>query len=72
MADWKEVNDAVHEEGGLIFCQLWYTGRIANDDTDQQQLAGHSIRSPSTLPPARGGKHREVSASCQHIDSLPT
>lgn len=60
-ADWKEVTEAVHEEGSLIFCQLWHTGRIANDNTEQQKLAGHSIRSPSTLPPARGNKHRSVS-----------
>ena len=21
---WKKVTDAVHEEGGAIFCQLWH------------------------------------------------
>lgn len=27
---WKEVTDAVHEEGGLIFVQLWHVGRISH------------------------------------------
>lgn len=25
---WKRVVDAVHEEGGKIFCQLWVSARI--------------------------------------------
>lgn len=25
---WKPVTDAVHDEGGKIFCQLWHCGRI--------------------------------------------
>src|SRR5579872_7467406 len=27
---WKLVTDAVHKEGGLIFCQLWHVGRISD------------------------------------------
>lgn len=27
---WKEVTDAVHQEGGLIFVQLWHVGRISH------------------------------------------
>ncbi|MGJ7917327.1 alkene reductase [Massilia sp. LXY-6] len=27
---WKEITDAVHEEGGLIFVQLWHVGRISH------------------------------------------
>ena len=27
---WKHVTDAVHEAGGLIFCQLWHVGRISH------------------------------------------
>ncbi|KAK5116828.1 hypothetical protein LTR85_009088 [Meristemomyces frigidus] len=26
---WKRVTDAVHAKGGLIFCQLWHTGRAS-------------------------------------------
>jgi N-ethylmaleimide reductase len=27
---WKRVTDAVHEQGGRIFIQLWHTGRISH------------------------------------------
>ena len=37
---WKPVVDAVHAEGGKIFCQLWHTGR-----------AGHSLFLPDQVAP---------------------
>jgi len=30
VAAWKKVTDAVHAKGGLIFIQLWHTGRISH------------------------------------------
>lgn len=27
---WRRVTEAVHEAGGLIFCQLWHVGRISH------------------------------------------
>lgn len=30
LAGWKRVTDAVHSKGGIIFCQLWYTGRASS------------------------------------------
>jgi len=32
VAGWRKVTDAVHKEGGLIFIQLWYCGRISHPD----------------------------------------
>lgn len=32
VAAWKEVTDAVHQAGGLIFVQLWHVGRISHPD----------------------------------------
>jgi 2,4-dienoyl-CoA reductase-like NADH-dependent reductase (Old Yellow Enzyme family) len=29
---WRPVTARVHEEGGLIFCQLWHCGRISHPD----------------------------------------
>lgn len=29
---WKKVTEAVHEEGGRIFIQLWHVGRISHPD----------------------------------------
>lgn len=38
---WKKVTDAVHAEGGVIFAQLWHTGRV-----------GHSVDKNGELPVA--------------------
>lgn len=27
---WKPVVDAVHEKGGIFFCQLFHAGRVSN------------------------------------------
>lgn len=32
VAGWREVTDAVHENGGRIFIQLWHVGRISHPD----------------------------------------
>ena len=32
VAGWKLVTDAVHANGGHIFCQLWHVGRISHPD----------------------------------------
>jgi len=32
VAGWREITDAVHAEGGHIFLQLWYCGRISHPD----------------------------------------
>lgn len=32
VAGWQKVSDAVHSEGGLIFNQLWFCGRISHPD----------------------------------------
>ncbi|MGB2087815.1 MAG: alkene reductase, partial [Psychroflexus salarius] len=29
---WRKVTDAVHEEGGKIFIQLWHVGRMSHPD----------------------------------------
>ena len=38
---WKKVTDAVHEAGGVIYAQLWHTGRV-----------GHSLVKNGELPVA--------------------
>jgi 2,4-dienoyl-CoA reductase-like NADH-dependent reductase (Old Yellow Enzyme family) len=27
---WKPIVEAVHEKGGIFFCQLWHAGRVSN------------------------------------------
>jgi N-ethylmaleimide reductase len=32
IAGWRKITEAVHENGGLIFCQLWHVGRVSHPD----------------------------------------
>lgn len=42
---WKLITDAVHQAGGLIFCQLWHVGRIS----DSSYLNGELPVAPSAI-----------------------
>lgn len=35
---WKKITDAVHEEGGKIFLQLWHVGRMSHPDFHNGEL----------------------------------
>ncbi|KAA8900171.1 hypothetical protein FN846DRAFT_781932 [Sphaerosporella brunnea] len=41
---WKKVTDAVHDKGGVIFCQLWHVGRT----TAPSCLGGRTPLGPSS------------------------
>ncbi len=43
---WREITDEVHAQGGHIFCQLWYCGRISHPSllpNKQQPVAPSAI-----------------------------
>ena len=43
IAGWRQVTDAVHAQGGLIFAQLWHVGRITHPaNTGGQQPVSSS------------------------------
>jgi N-ethylmaleimide reductase len=44
---WQLVTDAVHQEGGKIFAQLWHVGRLSHPDL----LDGKLALAPSALNP---------------------
>lgn len=46
IAGWKQVTDAVHAEGGLIFVQLWHAGRLSHSSLD---LDGKAPVAPSVM-----------------------
>jgi N-ethylmaleimide reductase len=46
IAAWKLTTDAVHEKGGLIFCQLWHAGRLSHSSLD---LQGRAPVAPSVM-----------------------
>jgi len=49
VAGWKKITDAVHAEGGHIFIQLWFCGRVSHPDL----LPDHQMPvAPSAIPPA--------------------
>jgi N-ethylmaleimide reductase len=50
IAGWRQVTDAVHAAGGLIFLQLWHVGRISHTDF---QPGGVAPVAPSAIA-ARG------------------
>ncbi|KAK7043863.1 hypothetical protein VNI00_008029 [Paramarasmius palmivorus] len=54
---WKKVTSAVHEEGGLIYAQLWHLGRVSHPDAPEQKASGQPVYAPSAIS-ARGGKFR--------------
>lgn len=39
IAGWKQVTDAVHEAGGLIFAQLWHVGRVSHTSLQENGTA---------------------------------
>ena len=45
IAGWKQVTDAVHEAGGLIFLQLWHMGRVSHPDYHD----GRPVVAPSAI-----------------------
>ncbi len=46
IAAWRRVTDAVHAEGGHIFCQLWHVGRISHVSI---LPSGHQPVAPSAI-----------------------
>ncbi|XP_017238467.1 12-oxophytodienoate reductase 2 isoform X3 [Daucus carota subsp. sativus] len=35
---WKPIVEAVHDKGGIFFCQIWHTGRLSNTGFDGVEL----------------------------------
>src|SRR5947209_14430595 len=50
VAGWRQVADAVHRAGGLIFAQLWHVGRISHPDFHGGELPV----APSAIAPEGG------------------
>ncbi|WP_306392781.1 alkene reductase [Telluria beijingensis] len=55
VAGWKLVTDAVHEEGGTIFAQIWHVGRMSHASL---QPDGGAPVSVGTTAPARTDKNK--------------
>ncbi|THU98432.1 FMN-linked oxidoreductase [Dendrothele bispora CBS 962.96] len=49
VAAWKKITDAVHEEGAVMFAQLWHVGRISHIQAPEQIASGEPIYAPSAI-----------------------
>lgn len=56
VAGWRNVTDAVHKKGGLVFCQLWHVGRISVP----------SLQPEGALPVAPSAVKAEAGAFTDH------
>lgn len=62
VAGWKRVTDAVHEQGGRIFLQLWHVGRVSHP---LFQPGGALPVAPSAIAPV--GNVRLASGPVPHV-----
>ncbi|MEN8205547.1 MAG: alkene reductase [Pseudomonadota bacterium] len=70
---WRAVNDAVHAEGGRIFVQLWYCGRISHPDLlpDNRQPVSASAIKPEGDAVTYEGLKPFVEPRALRTDELP-
>lgn len=52
VAGWRKVTDAVHARGGVIFCQLWHTGRASHSSFRQGMPGFEGDKALSVAPSA--------------------
>jgi N-ethylmaleimide reductase len=74
VAGWKLVTDAVHQAGGRIYLQLWFTGRISHPDF---QPNGELPVAPSAIAPKGEiltfeGMKPYVTPRALETDEIPT
>ncbi|WP_406451365.1 alkene reductase [Streptomyces sp. NBC_01622] len=61
IAHWKQVTDAVHRAGGVIFAQLWHTGSASHPDFfDGRPPLAPSAVNPELLAPTAAGRKATV------------
>ncbi|CAL9110678.1 unnamed protein product [Musa textilis] len=50
---WKPIVNAVHEKGGIFFCQIWHVGRVSNYDFQPNGQAPISSTDKPITPQVR-------------------
>ncbi|CAM2823560.1 alkene reductase [Legionella worsleiensis] len=72
-AGWKLVTEAVHQQGGLIFAQLWHVGRISHPDLqpDNQFPVAPSAIKPLGKAFTETGFKDFVTPRALALDELP-
>jgi len=72
VAGWRAITEAVHAQGGHIFCQLWHCGRVSHPDFH----AGALPVAPSAIRPdgqavTNSGLQDFVTPRALEIDEIP-
>lgn len=69
---WKQVTQAVHEEGGRIFLQLWHMGRASHPDFHNGELpVAPSAIAAQGESHAPGGKKPYVTPRALRTEEIP-
>lgn len=67
VAGWKLTTDAVHEEGGKIFCQLWHPGRASHSNFRAGKPGFEGDRALPVAPTAQ--KKPSESGTVRHTEA---
>jgi N-ethylmaleimide reductase len=73
VAGWRPITEAVHEQGGLIFLQLWHVGRVSHVSL---QPGGGAPVAPSAIPAKtrtfiEGGFAETSAPRALELDEIP-
>ncbi|XP_074588137.1 putative 12-oxophytodienoate reductase 11 [Curcuma longa] len=60
---WTPIVDAVHEKGGIFFCQIWHVGRVSNTDFQPNGQAPISCTNKPISPQLPANSFGEVNFS---------
>lgn len=72
IAGWRQVTDAVHAKGGLIFCQLWHAGRLSHSSLSggAPPVAPSAMTQPGQIFTAQGLQPYEEARELR-LDEIP-
>lgn len=72
IAGWRQVTDAVHAKGGLIFSQLWHAGRLSHSSLSggQPPVAPSAMTQPGQIFTSEGLQPYEE-ARALRTDEIP-
>ncbi|SCL34050.1 N-ethylmaleimide reductase [Micromonospora rhizosphaerae] len=71
-ASWRQVTDAAHEAGAVIYAQLMHGGRVFSPDNDLVPLAPSAVRTPEQIYTPSGMRDMPVPRAMTEEDIQTT